>query len=139
MINLNGFPLLHEDECKEIFSAENNWAGYYFVKPIYKWLPDMQELEDYEREKYIFKNIKEGRYLVGLKIIANGWVNPGFCCTLLQQYGLVLEEANPITKKAEGLHDQESMIMLNFKNIAFAVRSVNISIVYKKTSKNDQA
>ncbi len=81
MINLNGFPLLHEDECKEMFSAEDAWAGYYFVKPIYEWLPDFQNLDDDERAKYKFKNVKEGMYLVGLQIIADRWVNRGFCRT----------------------------------------------------------
>ena len=133
MINLNGFPLLHEDECKEMFSSENSWAGYYFIKPIYKWLPDLQNLDDYERSKYKFKNVKEGMYLVGLKIIADRWVNKGFCGTLLERFGLVLDEANPINKKGDSKYDKESMIMLSFDHIAFAVHSVTVSVVQKGT------
>ena len=129
MINLNGFPLLHEDECKEMFSSENSWAGYYFIKPIYRWLPDFQQLDDDERAKYKFKNVKKGMYLVGLKIIADRWVNKGFCGTLLERYGLVLDEANPIIKKGDSKYDGESMIMLNFDHIAFAVHSVTVSVV----------
>ena len=70
MVNIKGFPLLHEEECKEMFSADMPFSGYYFMKPIYKWLPDFSELDDKEKEKYIFKNLKEGMYLVGLEIIS---------------------------------------------------------------------
>ncbi len=129
MINLSGFPLLHQDECKEMFSAEDFWSGYYFVKPIYKWLPDFKDLDDDERAKYKFKNVKEGMYLVGLQIIADRWVNKGFCGSLLENYGLVLDEANPITKKGDGKFDEDAMIMLNFDHIAFAVHSVNVSVL----------
>jgi hypothetical protein len=44
MVNIKGFPLLHEEECKEMFSADMSFSGYYFMKPIYKWLPDFSDL-----------------------------------------------------------------------------------------------
>ena len=53
MVNIKGFPLLHEEECKEMFSADMSFSGYYFMKPIYKWLPDFSDLDDEEKAKYI--------------------------------------------------------------------------------------
>ena len=127
MVNIKGFPLLHEEECKEMFSADMSFSGYYFMKPIYKWLPDFSDLDDEEKAKYIFKNLKEGMYLVGLEIISERWVNKGFCGMLLETYGLVLDEANPMVKKGDR-GDEESLIYLSFDHVAFAVRSVTVSV-----------
>jgi len=62
MININGIPLLEDSECKGIFS-EDDCAEGYFINPIYKWLPDFKDLDDDERKKYKFKDLKEGLYL----------------------------------------------------------------------------
>lgn len=127
MVNIKGFPLLHEEECREMFSADMSFSGYYFIKPIYKWLPDFKELDDEEKAKYIFKNLKQDMYLVGLEIISEKWVNKGFCAMLLETYGLVLCEANPMEKKGDR-GDEESLIFLSFKHIAFAVHPVSVSV-----------
>ena len=128
MINIKGCPLLHEDECNDLFSAEGSFTGYYFVKPIYRYLPDTDRLDDEEKAKYKFKNVKEGLYLVGLEIISDRWVNKGFCGMLLETYGLVLDEANPMVKKGDR-GDEKSLVYLNFDHIAFAVHSVDVSVV----------
>lgn len=127
MVNIKGFPLLHEDDCKELFSADMSFFASYFMKPIYKWLPDFSDLDDEEKAKYIFKNLKEGMYLVGLEIISEKWVNQGFCGMLLEKYGLVLDEANPMVKK-ENRVSEKSLIYLSFDHIAFAVHSVAVSV-----------
>lgn len=128
MINIKGFPLLHEDECNDLFSAEDSFTGYYFVKPIYKYLPDTDGLDDEEKAKYKFKNVKEGLYLVGLEIISDRWVSKGFCGMLLETYGLVLDEANPMVKKGDR-GNEDSLVYLKFDHIAFAVHSVDVSVV----------
>jgi len=127
MINIKGFPLLHEEECKEMFSADMSFSGYYFMKPSYKWLPDFGELDDEDKEKYIFKNLKEGMYLVGLEIISEKSVCRGFCGMLSNTYGLVLEKANPMVKKGD-TGDEESLIYLSFEHVAFAIYSNKVSV-----------
>ena len=128
MISIKGFPFLHEDECNDLFSAQGCFTGDYLVKPIYRYFPNTDGLDVEEKEKYKFKNVKEGLYLVGLEVISDGWVNKGFCGMLLKQYGLVLREANPIVKKCDR-GDENSLIYLNFYHIAFAVYSENVSAV----------
>ena len=60
MINIKGLPLKHEDECQNLFDPNRHFVGNYFVKPIYKYLPDTKGLDDEERLSYEFKNVKEG-------------------------------------------------------------------------------
>ena len=128
MINIKGFPLLHEEECREMFSNDRSFSGYYFMKPVYEWLPDFGDLvDDEEKSKYIFKNVKEGNYLVGLGIISEKWVNKGFCGMLLETYGLVLDEANPMVKMGDR-GNEESLIYLSFNHVAFAVHSIDVSV-----------
>jgi len=67
-------------------------------------------------------------YLVGLEIISEKWVNKGFCGMLLETYGLVLDEANPMVKKGNR-GNEESLIYLSFDHIAFAVHSVDVSVI----------
>ena len=130
MITIKGIPLLHEDECTDLFSADSTWSDYYyFIKPIYKYLPDTDGMDDEERANYKFKNVKEGKYLVGLEIISDHWVNKGFCGSLLTHYGLVLDEGNPIVKKGDN-GDDDSLVYLSFDHIAFAVwGSFDFSVV----------
>jgi hypothetical protein len=114
------FPFVHEDDCKGIFEPETPLSDAYFLKPEYKYFPDTDGLEDDEKEKYKFKNVKPGMYFIGLKVISEEWVNLGFCGSLLSQYGLVLAEANPIIKK--GNHRWSpgiAMIELSFTHIHF--------------------
>ena len=125
MINIKGFPLLHEDECNDLFSSEDDFTGYYFVKPIYKYLPDKDSWDGEEKDK--FNNVREGLYLVGLEIISDRWVNKGFCLRLLESYGLVLDEANPMVKKGDR-GDEDSFIYLNFNHICFAVHLLDVSV-----------
>lgn len=127
MINIKEFPLLDQEKCKEMFSADMSFSGYYFIKPIYEWLPDFSGLDDEEKAKYIFKNLKEGMYLVGLEVISEKWVNKGFCRMLLETYGLVLNEANPMVKKGDR-NEEESLIYLSFEHVAFAVESAVVSV-----------
>ena len=63
MVNIKGFPLLHEEECKEMFSADMSFSGYYFMKPIYKWLPDFSDLDDEEKAKYIPEAVQNCMHL----------------------------------------------------------------------------
>jgi len=128
MINIKGFPLLHEDECNDLFSAEGSFTDGFFVKPIYRYLPDFDGLNEEEKIDYKFKNVKKGLYLVRLEIISDRWVNPGFCGMLLKTYGLVLDEANPMVKRWDS-GNEVSFVYLNFDHIAFAVRSVDVSVV----------
>ena len=126
-ITINGFPLLREDECNGLFSAEYCFTGNYFLKPIYRWLPDFRDMDDEEKAEYNLKNVKEGLYLVRLEIISDRWVNKGFCGMLLEKYGLVLDEANPMVKKGDG-GDENSLVYLNFDHIALAVYSMKMSV-----------
>ena len=124
MVNIKGFPLLHEEDCKRLFSADAFYTHLFFLKPIYKSLPDFTEFDDEEKEDYIFKNLKQGDYLVGLDVISDKWVNKGFCAMLLEKYGLVLDESTPMVKKAdyyEGWQKEESFVYLSFQHIAYSV------------------
>ena len=92
MINIKGIPLLRAEEYKSTLSID------FFVKPKYQILPDFDGLEEIERNSYLLKNITEDTYLVGLEVITDSWVYPAFCGSLLETYGLVLEEVHPMAK-----------------------------------------
>jgi len=114
MITIKGFPLLHEDECDTMFSADQSWAGEFFIKPKYKWLPDSRE--DEEREGYLLKDIKPGMYLVGLEVISDRWLNKGFCAMLLNHYGLVLDESYPMARMDNYKHEK-TYVHYSFEHI----------------------
>lgn len=126
MINIKGIPLLHEDDCLSLFTPEGFLSSYYFLKPKYKYLPDLKYIDEKEKSEYFLKDIKEGFYLIGLQVISDNWVNRGFCELVLTRLGLVLVEANPMTKK--GNFGKRSLFYLNFKHIAFANYSLQISL-----------
>ena len=128
-VKINGIPLACESECDMLFSTDG-WGGYFFIRPIYRHFPDMTGLDDNERNNYKFKNLLDDMYLVGLELIAEDWVNMGFCAALLERYGLVLKEANPITKKNEN-HDLP-MLYMNFEHIAIASDKVKCSDITHK-------
>ena len=52
--------------------------------------------------------------------ISDKWVNKGFCSMLLNQYGLVLDESNPMIKIQDDDY-QKSFVYLNFCHVAFSV------------------
>lgn len=124
------FPLLRQEQCNGLLNSDDDsLAEDYFMKPIFKPLPDTDGLSDEEKAKYKFRDIEEGWYLVGLEIISNMWVNKGFCGMLLETYGLVLDESYPMVKKDR--HRDESFVYLKFEHIVFSVHSINVS--YKTT------
>lgn len=111
LIKLNGIPLLTEEQCQGLFSTDD-WGGDYLMKPIYRDLSDTSDLSESERKNYRFKELPDELYLVGLVVVSDDWVNKGFCGSLFETYGLVLDEAHPITKKEK--NNSESMMQLTF-------------------------
>lgn len=127
MISIKGFPLIKEKEFNEMLSHDSSFSGCFFLKPIFQFLPDYSDLCEEEREKYIFKKIKKGVYLIGLELISDKWVNKGFCAMIFENFGLVLKQANPIVKKNDIYHEQ-SLVYLSFEHIGLAVYSLDISV-----------
>jgi hypothetical protein len=127
MVSIKEIPLLHEEECNELFSSQTSFSECYFMKPIYTFLPDFSYLAEEEKPGYLFKNLEEGQYLIGLEIISEKSVGMGFCSMLLKSYGLVLDEATPMIKK-NNKRDEESFIYMSFRHIAFAGYSSEVSV-----------
>jgi hypothetical protein len=116
----NIFPLVENTECHDLFTGEGSFIGIYSMKPIFEWLPNFNGLDEEEKKEYKYKNIKEGNYLVGLEVISDRWVNKGFCGMLLECYGLVLDEAYPMSKIGDSKFDENPMIYLKFDHITFS-------------------
>lgn len=123
MINIQNIPLVHEEseEYKEFFSS-GRWGTEYLIRPIWKWLPDFDEMDDEEKKKYKLKNMKEGLYLTGMQIISEKWVNKGFCASLFATFGIILDEAYPVEMKKDAYGIQKTMLYLNFEHILFDAR-----------------
>jgi hypothetical protein len=98
MINIKGIPLLRAEECIDLFDMESILSIDAFLKPKYQMLPDFDGLEEIERNSYLLRNITEDTYLIGLEVITDSWVNPAFCSSLIDTYGLVLKEVHPMAK-----------------------------------------
>ena len=127
MVKIEGFPILLEEECQDMFNSDFGFFERYFLKPKYEWLPDFGELNEEEKTKYKFKNLKEGMYLVGMEIITENWVDVGYCNYLLEQCGLVLDSANVMEMKGSR-GSKESLICLTFKHIILSVNSLKITV-----------
>jgi hypothetical protein len=88
----------------------------YFVRPKFASLPDLDSLDEEEKEAYKFKDIPEDVYLVGLEVISETWVNRGFCGRILEAFGLVVDEAFPVSQ-TESTYSTKTLIRINFGHV----------------------
>lgn len=121
MININNIPLVTDEsnDYKNFFSEE--YENEYLIKPIFKYLPDFDGMGANEKRNYKFKHLKEGRYLVGMEIISDKWVNKGFCANLFRFFGLILDESYPVVMNKNEYSTEKSMVFLRFEHILFDI------------------
>lgn len=116
MIEINGYKLATAEDALDLFDADHSFSGQYHIKPIYSYLPDFTNMEEEEKKEYVFKDVPEGSYLVGLEVISDQWVNKGFCNTLFRSYGLILDESYPLAMRASRHDTEASMVFLSFRH-----------------------
>lgn len=112
-----GFNIVTDEEIELFNYKDYSDHAEFFFRPIFKLLPDLEGMDKKEINKYFFKDIPEGFYFVGLEIISNTWINKGFCSHLFKEYGLILDETNPMQKI--GNYSEEPMIFVRLEHILF--------------------
>lgn len=132
MITINNLPLVKKDKF-DLFSNDI-YGDKYYLKPEYKYLPDFTDMNEEEKLTYNLKDIEEDVYLIGIEVISDGWVSPGFMSTLFECYGLILEESYPIEQKNKNKVTQ-TYVYLNFKHIIESLNEKHYTVKLPKKSK----
>ena len=113
-ININGLPLLNENECTEYLSYDGLFESNFFFKPIFRFLPlsDTSDLSAFDNAVNKL-SIPDGIYLIGLGVISKKWIDMGFCGGVYRNMGLVINYAYPMSRSGGSLSEDP------FINISF--------------------
>jgi hypothetical protein len=119
IFNISQVPLVTEKEFYKIWS-EAEVDEKYLTRPIFQYLPDLEDRTEEEKAKYPLKDLREEPYLVGMEIVSPEWINRAFCSHLFEWFGLILDEANPIVKRRNSYQTETEMVYIKMEHLVIS-------------------
>lgn len=127
MITIKGFSFATAEDCKTLFSQDHMSGDWYAIKQVFTYLPDFSDIDEEDKENYIYKTLPPDEYLTELEIFSDKWVSIGFCRLLLMKLGMVLREVFPIIQKGRN-GENNCLIKLVFEHITMNIYDMEVTI-----------